>query len=221
MSPMYVKQEPKVEYILSDLQKEILGIICTFKDADYPILQKETKKARTTIIQSLSPLRKHSYVWIQKIEPEHTRSKIYFRPTDKGLFYAVAFLDIESDKTIQMYRGEMIKEYSECIKSIPDRNIRKEFLVQIAKIIMKYNLFDKKGTFIFENAQAQEAIGLGIRYSLLELAKGNYFGATPLLGQNPTEILRKICGPNELNEIRIFLQNMRKNIDSVIKGLSD
>jgi DNA-binding PadR family transcriptional regulator len=223
MNPRYVKQKSKVEYILSDLQKAILRIICTFKDADYPILQKETKRKRTTVIQSLSPLRKHGYVWIQKVEPKHTRSKIYFRPTQRGLFYAIAFLDIDPDKIIQTYMGEeIIKGYDEYIKSISDNNLRKEFLVQTAKIIMKYNSFDKKGTCIFENAQdAQEAISLGFTLSLLELAKGNNFMAASLLSQNPTEIFRKICGPNDLNELRVFLQNYRNNIDSIVKGLSD
>lgn len=218
MNPRYVKRESKVEYLLSDLQKAILRIICTFKDADYPILQKETKRARTTIIQSLGPLRKHGYVWIQKVEPEHTRSKIYFRPTQRGLFYAIAFFDIDPDKIIQTYMGEeMIKGYNEYIKTISDYNLRKEFLVQTAKIYMKYNPFDKNGTFIFKNAQ--EALGLGFKHSLLELAKGNNFEAAPL-SQNLTEILHKICGPNELNEVRVFLQNIRSNIDSIVKGLS-
>jgi hypothetical protein len=114
---------------------------------------------------------------------------------------------------------EMIKRYNEYIKTISDCNLRKEFLVQTAKIYMKSNPFDKNGTFIFKNAQ--EALGLGFKHSLLELAKGNNFEVAPLLSQNLTEILQKICGPNELNEVRVFLQNIRNNIDSVVKGLSD
>jgi hypothetical protein len=220
MKSRYVKQESNEEYVLSNLQKMILRIICTTKDADYHSLQIETKRTRTTIVQSLNPLRKRHYVWIQKVEPNNTNSKLIFRPTDKGLFYTIAFLDVDSDKIREAYiRKEMMKEYDEYIKSIPNYYARKELLVRSAKMIMEYNMLDRNGMLIAKNIQ--EALNLGFKYSLLELAKDKNFELATVLGEDPIEGLRKICGPDEIEEIREFFLDLKNNIDSIIKGLSE
>ena len=220
MKSKYVKQKSEEEYILSDLQKKVLRSICTTKDADYHSLQKDTKRTRTTIFQSLTPLRTRHYVWTQKVEPENTRGKLIFRPTDKGLFYTIASLDVDSDKIIETHTGkEEMEQYNEYIKSIPDYNARKEFLVQTAKLLIKHNMFDRNGMFITKNTQ--EALSLGFRYSLLELAKDKNFDLTTVLGEDPIEGLRKICGPDEFSEVRDFFANIKSNITSIVNGLSE
>jgi len=219
MNSKYVKQKSKGEYILSELQKEILRSICTTKDADYHNIQKDTKRTRTTIIQSLTPLRKHGYVMTRKVHPQSEKSKLIFMVTPKGFYYALAFLDIDSDKVVEAHMEEKeMKKYNEYIKSVPDYHARKEFLVQTAKVLMKYNTFDRNGEFVTKNNQ--EALSHGVMYYLLELAKGNNFDPTTVLGKDPMEGLRKVCGADELKEARIFLQNMRDNIDSIVKALS-
>lgn len=65
----------------------------------------------------------------------------------------------------------------------------------------------------------QESISLGFRYALLELAKGNHSELVTALGENPLEALRKVCGPDEFKEARIFFQKYRDNIDSIVKSL--
>jgi hypothetical protein len=215
----YVKHKSKGEYILSGLQKEILRSICTTKDADYHSLQKEIKKTRTTIVQSLTPLRKHRYVREKKVHPERKISKLIFIVTPKGFYYALAFLDIDYDKVIEAQMGEKeMEKYNEYIKSVPDHYARKEFLVQTAKVLMKYNTFDRNGEFVTKNNQ--EALNQGVIYYLLELAKGNNFDPTTALGKDPMEALRKVCGHDELKETRTFLQNFKDNIDSIVKALS-
>jgi len=215
MNSKYVKHKSKGEYILSDLQKKILRSICTTNNADYHSIQKDTKRTRTTIVQSLTPLRKHGYVMTRKVNPESKRSKLIFIVTPKGFHYALAFLDVDLDKIM-----EGMKKYDEYIKSIPNYDSRasKAFLVQNAKVLLKYNAFDKNGMFIAKNYQ--EALSRGFMYSFLELAKDEDFDFTTVLGENLMEGLSKVCGPDILKEAIIFFQNYRDKVDSIVKALS-
>jgi hypothetical protein len=136
MGRKYDKQKLKEEYVFSDLQEMILRSICVTKDADYHSLEKETKR-RTTIVQSSVPLRRHHYVWTEKANPANKTSKLIFRVTHKGFYYAIAFLNVDWDNEIikvNIETEKQMNEYTEFIKSIPDYNARKAFLNQTRNV---------------------------------------------------------------------------------------
>lgn len=122
-----------------------------------------------------------------------------------------------------------MKKYKEYIKSLAHNNaldpLRKELLTQSAKIFLKHNAFDRNGMLISKNIQ--EFMNLGLRYSLLEryhlleLAKDNHFEHMTILNENSTEALYKIWGPDVFREVRIFFQNYKDKIDSIVKALSE
>src|SRR4051812_1686083 len=95
ISYYYNMQKSEKEYrITTELQEKILRHICKTRDADYKTISKETDRDRITILQSLQPLMKHHYVYKQKIDPNRIKSKLIFKPTDKGMYYALANLGV-------------------------------------------------------------------------------------------------------------------------------
>jgi hypothetical protein len=216
MGRKYDKQKLKEEYVLSDLQEMILRSICVTKDADYHSLEKETKRRRTTIVQSLVPLRRHHYVWTEKANPANKTSKLIFRVTHKGFYYCIAFLSVDWDNEVikvNIETEKQMNEYTEFIKSIPDYDARKAFLHQTAKLIMKYNPFDRKGMFVTNKIHG--LLSLGVRFGILELAKGD----DTLVGEKTMDQLTKMCRPEEIMEIKKFYLNLKNNLDSIIRGL--
>jgi hypothetical protein len=223
MEKGYDNQLPQSQYKFSDLQKKILPTICLTKNADYETLQRETQRRRSTIVQSLEPLRKYHYVQAQPLNPELPKSKLIFTTTDKGFWYAIAFLNVDLDDLIKLdieNDEQQMKEYTELMTAVKDYNGRKEFLYQTAKEIMNCNPFDENGMFVTHDAQG--LINLGFMYALQETPKQNNPESVNPLRNMTLESLKKICRPDELSAAKEFiLQNFKPNFDLMIKQLSD
>lgn len=216
MQKEYFKQERREKlYVLSELQKQILAVIIMHTPTDYKIIVKETGKRRTTIFKSLQPLLRHHFVVAEKVYPEQMKSKLIFKITQKGLFYYIAFLNMDYDELRLYPRDSSPIPY---MNYVPDYAGRKEFMKQTALLLMNRNQFDNKGTL--PTIDMQQAMNLGFKMSILESVKEEQFSSTKIFGDLKIEELSKICKPLERNELVKFLKNMVKNLNSVIKYLS-
>jgi len=221
MSKRYVNQKKaEKSYELSDLQKNILTIICSHVPADYRLLIGGTKRRRTTVFQSLRPLLKHNYVTAEKVNPERKNSRLIFKITQRGFFYCIAYLGIDYDEIIRsLVDKETETIYNrEFIDSVPNYAGRKEFIKQTARVIMEFSPFNNKGMLITDNLQ--ELMNLGFRLSLLESIKERKFSSKQFFGDITIENLLKMCRPEERGKIIRWLRNLSENFNSVIEYLS-
>jgi hypothetical protein len=220
MQKEYFKQERREKpYELSERQKQILPAIIRHTPADYKTLVNETGKRRTTIFQSLQPLLKRHFVAVEKVYPEQKNSKLIFKVTQKGLFYCIAFLNMDYEETIRLFYNRKSSPIpGQIINSVPDYAGRKEFMKQTALFIMNLNQFDNEGKFL--DTDMQQAMNLGFKMSILEFVKEEEFSSAKLFGDLTIQELSKICRPQERNELIKFLKNMVKNVNSIITYLS-
>ena len=218
MQKMYFKQERREKlYELSELQKQILTVIIRRTPADYKIIVKETSRRRTTILQSLQPLLKHHFVTAEKVYPKQKNSKLIFKVTQKGLFYCIAFLNMDYDE-MKLYPRASSPIPSQVINFVPDYAGRKEFIKQTALLLMNLNQFDNEGTL--PTTDMEQAMNLGFKMAILESVKEEEFSSTKFFGDLTIKELSKICRPQERNELIKSLRNMVKNVNSVITYLS-
>jgi hypothetical protein len=209
----------KQKTITSELQAKILKHICKTRDADYKTISKETGKDRITILQSLQPLMKRQYVYKQKIEPSRIKSKLIFRPTDKGMAYSIASLGVDIDDVRKAHvDADVLVEYNDLIKKIDNPLQRKQFEREMIKVLARYNLFDDKGKTIITDRKA--FLKQGIRIGLFNLTADKYYDPENLFTPQVVERLKGIVGTSELKEFKEFLMKIRKNLDLSIKQLS-
>ena len=221
MQKWYFKQEKrKKPYELSERQKQILTVIIRHIPADYKTLVKETRKRRTTIFQSLQPLLKHHFVTPEKVYPEQKNSKLIFKVTQKGLFYCIAFLNVDYDEAIILFHNRKSSPIPSQVMNlvVPDYAGRKEFMKQTALFLMDLNQFDNEGKLLATDIQ--HAMNIGFKMSILESVKEEEFSSAKLFGNLAIQELSKICKPQERKELINFLRNMVKNVNSVITYLS-
>ena len=212
-----VKQK-KEDYRLSGLQESILRHVCTTKNSGYHSLCKATARKRTTIIQSLQPLRNRHYIDAYKEDPENSRSILIFKPTDKGAYYAVAHLNIDIDEIVRSDLGDQeMESHNEFIRSIPNYAGRKEIFKQVTIIATKYNVFDKSGRLITSNRR--ELFSLGLKLGLYEAIKQRDYIPTYIFDEHSSKSLAKIGTPEERKELLDFLAITRDNLDSTFKHL--
>ena len=210
----------KQNTITSELQAKILKHICKTRDADYKTISKETAKDRITILQSLQSLMKRQYVYKQKIEPDHIKSKLIFRPTDKGMAYSIARLDVDIDDVRKVHvDADVLVEYNDLIKNITNRLQRKQFEREMIKVLLLYNLFDDKGKTIITDRKG--FLKQGIRIGLFNLTANKYYNPENLFTPQVVERLKEIFNTSELKELKEFLMKIRNNLDLSIKQLSN
>jgi predicted transcriptional regulator len=209
----------KQNAITTELQKKILKHICKTRNADYKTISKETGRDRITILQSLQPLMKRQYVYKQKIDPDRIKSKLIFKPTDKGMAYSIAILGVDIDDVRKAHLdADVLVEYNELIKKIDNPLQRKQFEREMIKVLVLYNLFDDKGKTIITNRKG--FLKQGIRIGIFNLTADKYYDPENLFTPQVVERLKGIVGTSELKEFKEFLMKIRKNLDLSIKQLS-
>jgi predicted transcriptional regulator len=213
-----LRKSDKQNVLTTELQEKILKHICETRNADYKTISKATGRDRITILQSLQPLMKRQYIYKQKIDPNRIKSKLIFKPTDKGKYYALAYLDPDYEDMIKANLD--VSKYTEFIKSIPDYTKRKELMYNTAKLAIEHNIFDKKGKLIGSGSR-EEIFQKGFRLALLESARNEGFDAKSYFNIQSIESLSKITTPEELKEIKGYFMNMRNNLDLIIKQFPD
>jgi hypothetical protein len=213
-------QRSNKEYRLTTkLQEKILRHISKTPNADYKTISKETDRDRITILQSLQPLIKRNYVYKEKIEPHLIKSKLIFKPTDKGMAYSIAILGVDIDDVRKAHLdADVLVEYNELIKKIDNPLQRKQFEREMIKVLVLYNLFDDKGKTIITNRKG--FLKQGIRIGIFNLTADKYYDPENLFTPQVVERLKGIVGTSELKEFKEFLMKIRKNLDLSIKQLS-
>ena len=209
----------KQNTITTELQKKILKHICKTQNADYKSISKATSRDRITILQSLQPLMKRQYVYKQKIDPDRIKSKLIFKPTDKGMAYSIASLGVDIDDVRKVHvDADVLVEYNDLIKKIDNPLQRKQFEREIIKVLVLYNLFDDKGKTIITNRKG--FLKQGIRIGIFNLTADKYYDPENLFTPQVVKRLKGIVGTSELKEFKEFLMKIRKNLDLSIKQLS-
>jgi hypothetical protein len=208
----------KQNIITTELQEKILRHICKTRDADYKTISKETNKDRITILQGLQPLIRRHYVYKQKIDPNRIKSKLIFKPTQKGIAYAIAYLGVDSNHIMKAQDdASQITKYNQFIGQINDSKLRKLLAESMMTKLIEYDLFDDKG--MMKITSRQDIINQGFQMALLEQAKDKDFSHN-LFNPQSINLFIKIFSPDELNDLKEFLIKIKNNLDSTIKQLS-
>jgi hypothetical protein len=208
----------KQNIITTELQEKILRHICKTRDADYKTISKETNKDRITILQGLQPLIRRHYVYKQKIDPNRIKSKLIFKPTQKGIAYAIAYLGVDSNHIMKAQDdASQITKYNQFIGQINDSKLRKLLAESMMTKLIEYDLFDDKG--MMKITSRQDMINQGFQMALLEQAKDKDFSHN-LFNPQSINLFIKIFSPDELNDLKEFLIKIKNNLDSTIKQLS-
>jgi hypothetical protein len=213
-------QRSNKEYRLTTkLQEKILRHVSKTSNADYKTISKETDRDRITILQSLQPLIKRHYIYKQKIDPNRIKSKLIFKPTQKGIAYAIAFLGVDSNHIMKAQDdASQIIKYNKFIEQINDSKLRKQLAESMMTKLIEYDLFDDKGSIIITSRQ--DMIKQGFRMAILEQAKDKDFDPHNLFNPQSVKLLTKIYNPDELKEFKESLIRIKNNLELTIEQLS-
>jgi predicted transcriptional regulator len=196
----------------TELQEKILEHVCKTKNADYKTISKATDRDRITILQSLQPLMKGHYVSKEKVVPENEKSKLIFKPTQKGMIYSIAFLNVGVDDVLESYQDIcQITNYTEFIKSISDDQLRNHLVKDYAKLIAEQNAFDDRGDIIkyFE----------GDRYTKDDVFRDDILQQSISKGafsQNIDSLKMVYNMPEQVVRLQNYLTEQSKSLDSTI-----
>jgi predicted transcriptional regulator len=199
----------------TELQQKILEHICKTKNADYKTISKATDRDRITILQSLQPLMKGHYVSKEKVVPENEKSKLIFKPTQKGMVYSLAFLNVNVDDVLKSYQDIcQITNYTEFIKSISDYQLRDNLVNDYAKLIAEQNAFDDKGNIIKYFEGNRYTKDDAFREAILQesISKGEF-------SQNVSSLKMVYNIPEQLVRLQNYLVEQKELLDSTIKEL--
>jgi hypothetical protein len=129
--------------LTSELQEEILTNVCRHGDADLKTLMNDVNRDRITIWQSLRLLVGGFYVRKLKIGPGK-KSKLYFYPTEKGVCYALAFLDLDVNEVNEkLVEGNRLREFIDLVKHMRNREGARVLLKNLAQMSIIDNSFVK------------------------------------------------------------------------------
>jgi predicted transcriptional regulator len=134
-------------YRMSDLQQEILKLICENRDLDYDTIQRKTEKEhdQSAILRSVHTLEQKKMIMRSKAEPNNPRSRLLFRPTDKGAFTAITCLDGSYQKCFSIYYQETLSQLNSAFR---DQSLREKILLGQIKYSLESGRFDDNGKFL-------------------------------------------------------------------------
>jgi hypothetical protein len=99
---------------------------------------------RVTILQSLRPLIRGFYLRKHKIQPDKIKSKLYFTPTEKGICYALAYLDLDIHEVEQEFpEAGRIREYIEMVRDMRNKEGGSILIKNIAELTIQNDCFSE------------------------------------------------------------------------------
>lgn len=205
----------------SELQEKILKHICVTTNADYKTISKDTDRDRITILQSLRPLISHKYVSQIRSNPERPKSKLVFKPTDKGTMYSIAYLGVNIDAIRRAQLSlDVLENYDAFLEEVPDVDVRKQLEQYSPKLLVDYDLFDENGKSIISDQK--EFAKQGLRISLFELIGDKHFNIEELFVFKKGYLFsRKAMHPTDVKIFKDVFLKIRNNLDSSLKKLSN
>jgi hypothetical protein len=208
----------KPHKLSSELQARILKHISTTPNANYKTISKETGRDRITILQSLRPLIRHRYIRPEKLNPNQVKSKLVFRPTEKGIMYSTAYLGSDIYIIIEAHvKGDTLTDYRAFLQQVPDPQGRKSQAHLEAQVILNHDLFDENGDLIFRDRE--QYLKQGLRIKLFEQTSDKRFDIEELF-KFPLDKI-KTAHPTEVRVLRDLLVKIRNNLDAAILQLAD
>jgi hypothetical protein len=205
----------------SKLQEMILKHICIATNADYKTISKDTDRDRITILQSLRPLIAHQYVMQIRSNPERPKSKLVFKPTDKGMMYSIAYLgvDIDEIRTAQLSQ-DVLENYKVFLRQVTDLSLRKQLEQYIApKLLVDHASFDEEGNLIASDPR--ELLKQVLRISLFKLLSDKHFNIEELFKFKKGYLFpRTAVHPTEVELFRDVFVKIRNNLDASLSQLS-
>lgn len=201
----------------TDLQESILKHICKTTNADYKTIIEDVKRNRITVMQALQPLLRGVYIKQIKVDPNHKRSRLVFKPTGKGIAYASTLLSLGMDfiKKKQLTQEEFNK-YREFVKDVIDPAERERNERAILRVCLQFNLFDEQGDVIDQGILLNQFF----RTRLLEYVGNPRFDPKDLFKPVGIGSLKRMYLPSEVSDFRRYLETFRSNLDATIKELS-
>lgn len=199
------------------MQERILSHICLTHDAGYDSLVKDKSinRDRATIIQALRPLTKKGYISKSDEIIQERNIRIVFRPTPKGIFYALAFLGSNLETIIRAQGdGSAITSYTELLAGVVDIKERDNFLANSGKALLDFNLFDNQGEL---KARRQELFNIGLLYGLTGVARSESPNSAVYFAKFPQ--LTKILTQKERKQVKRFYNKASLLISKAAENL--
>ena len=160
------------------------------------------------------------YIYKQKIDPNRIKSKLIFKPTQKGIAYAIGFLGVDSNHIMKgQDDASQITNYNQFIEQINDSKLRKQLAESMMTKLIEYDLFDDKGSLIITSRQ--DMIKQAFRMAILEQTKDKDFDPHNLFNPQSIKLIIKINNPDEIKEFKEFLIRLKNNLELTIKQLPD
>lgn len=203
---------------LSDLQKNILSIICKMKDPPtYNILIQQLNRDRITILNSCESLIKSEIIIKEKINPEYEKSKIIFKPTMKGeIVYLFGKFSNNIFNIRQLKEIERYYYLSQFIKEITNYDYQFSLLSRIYYNLVrsKININNSEGYTFTES----EAITNGFKEALLYSMENSDYNPKIIFNIHSNKFLEKIF-EKEWNHLKEKLRMTNKNLDKTLQQL--
>lgn len=203
---------------ITELQAKILKHICTTKNSSYLTITRCTHRGRVTVLQSLDSLVRHRLVAKEKIYPDRKKSKLTFRPTQKGMSYSLAYLDTDVDEIQNAHAdAESITDYNRRVKTIRDYSLRRKMTNYISRFVLEEDYFLEDGSF---KSGLTDDINFGLRF-VLYITRDRSFEFGNLFDLKIAELARSIYSVEEQRVLKKALLKLRDNLDLNIKQLPD
>ena len=213
------KQIPRITtYQLTELQDGILSHVCKKKNTDYSSLIEKLGKNRITILQSINSLIKRGFVSGEKINSSQSKSKLIFWPTEKGICYSVAFLNLNVDDAIKLFgeEGELAK-YRELIDTVGDYDSRAELMKNSCKFMLELNLFTNEGKS--RVVDRKQLFQIGFVNALTSLTSDGKFEPREFFSNQTVDSLKKVLTESEIKEVSKYLSDLKDNINIIMNKL--
>lgn len=207
------------DYILSSLQDKILRIVCTTRDATYSTLIQETKRDRTTVLQSVESLIKHGFIEKQKVNPEYEKSRLIFKATPTGKQIAWKYLQMDLEDIMKLEDDPLVAHYLEFIKDISDPVQRKALLQPLSDLLTSPTAWGAD----YEETRSirREIITDSFKESLLELLQNKNYEAKNLFNTERIKWFKKIFTSKEIKEITEYIRLVADNSNLTIERFPD
>lgn len=189
--------------------------------ADYKSLQKTTGKKRITILQSIRPLIRRRLINEGREDPNHSKSRRIFKPTEKGVF---CIMSIHSNThTIDKvhYLPQILRIYKDFMNDrVGWRSRSEEYWIRIfVDPVYLYDLFDENGKCVIRDET--DIWKFFIKNTLMEQLQEKYFDIENIFSGGGTWMnLAQDVGPIGGSAMVKILKTIRNDLDEFITVLS-
>jgi hypothetical protein len=152
--------------------------------------------------------------------PNRVKSKLTFSPTQKGMLYALAFLETDYDAVLKAHMDvEKISEYNERMRRVRNYDSRKRSMVLISRFLFEEGDFTEDGNL--KSTERENMINVGLRIGLSLLTKDKGFDFRNLFDPKAVEFFKNIYTPEEQRVLKRDLMKFKDNLDLIINQLPD